>query len=188
MFVCDPHPYTRAPSPTQKSGELVFIASKLPAVRGGRIPAMLRNMGMKMATKLPSKRFVVYDLPEGRFVPTYFKGSSIYHMTPTDVNAAKPKWLHDTPAFFPAYQEKLANIWYYASRVLPLFTLNVRCCCVFAGCRCCVWRPVTRRRGSPAFSFHSCTANGWAPRPWTTPPSSSRRRRTKSTTTGTCRC
>jgi hypothetical protein len=82
----------------------------------------VRNPGMKMATKIP-----LSGMNEARAFPVHYSGESYRIVTPDELAALDPMWTASSTqqgkaVYVTSYTDELANIWYYSTRILPLFT------------------------------------------------------------------
>lgn len=79
------------------------------------------SYGMKMGTKLPVKD----GISPGRYYPVHYHGKEVSFMTPAQLaKEKKVVWANQDKGalYLVSQQDSLANIWYYSTRVLPLWT------------------------------------------------------------------
>lgn len=78
------------------------------------------STGIRFTTKLP-----LFDPSPHRKVPALFVASHKY-VPQSVMDSRNPRWVDDPKGalYIAAYQDKLSNIWYYSSRIFPLFVAN----------------------------------------------------------------
>lgn len=101
--------------------ELVFVDSREHAAE----THSSELLHMKMATKLPMK-----NVPAGREVPVHYPYTEFTYITPDVLAKRKVIWTATSnqpgkALYVTSYQDMLSNIWYYSTRILPLFTAEM---------------------------------------------------------------